>query len=51
MELIKAVLGIFIVFLTIEGGVMISEMMRQPKAIKKIGKRRLYVKWNEERQG
>ena len=49
MELIKAVLGIFIVFLTIEGGVMISEMMRQPKAIKKIGKRRLYVKWSKER--
>ena len=49
MELIKAISGIFIVFSAIEGGVMLLEFMERPKAVKRIGKRRYYVKWNKER--
>lgn len=50
MELIVLFLGIWLLFWSIGGCIWLMELMKQPKAVKRIGKRRLYVKWNEERQ-
>ena len=45
MTLILAILGIIGLFLVIIGGIWLLE---KPKAVKKIGKRRLFRMWSKE---
>ena len=45
MELIGLIFGILLLFGAIS---VLLDLLEKPKAVKRIGKRRLFVKWNKK---
>lgn len=45
MELIGLFFGILLLFVAIS---VLLDLLEKPKAVKRIGKRRLFVKWNKK---